>query len=122
MRIHLPAELSPAFPYDIAVKLVNQALLLEHRDELVGAKESVDRIMPARQCLHACEIPRQCAHDWLIVYLDITVLDGFINMSDDIRADRQFLSEVLREYAIRTASLSLDGITGRLCLVTSHTD
>ena len=57
MRIHLPAELSPAFPYDIAVKLVNQALLLEHRDELVGAKESVDRIMPARQCSMPARFP-----------------------------------------------------------------
>lgn len=95
MCIDLPAELAPTFPYDIAVELVDEALLLEHRDELIGAQESVNRVTPARQGLHACEFPRQRAHDWLVVDLDVAVLDGLVDVGDDIGANLQFLPEML---------------------------
>ncbi len=69
------------------VEAVDEAHLLEDRDEGPRREEADLWINPASQGLHAAELARQRADDRLIVDLDPMVLDGLVEMRDDMVAD-----------------------------------
>lgn len=71
----------------IGVELVDQAHLFQDGDEGRRCEEADLWVDPAGQGLHAAELTRQRADDRLIVNLDPVILDGLIEVADDIIAD-----------------------------------
>ena len=69
------------------VEAVDEAHLLEDRDEGPRREEADLRVYPASQGLHAAELARHRADDRLIIDLNPMLLDGLIEVRDDAIAD-----------------------------------
>ena len=70
-----------------SVEAVDEAHLLEDRDEGPRREEADLWVYPASQGLHAAELARYRADDRLVIDLDPMLLDGLIEVRDDAIAD-----------------------------------
>ena len=70
---------------DGLVELVDQAVFLQHRDELDGGEPAVDRVDPAGQHLAAAELLGIRPHDRLIEGHDPAVFHGVVDVVDDVQ-------------------------------------
>ena len=66
------------------VELVDEIVLFEDADEERRRQEAPVRVIPAREALHRAELPRDRAHDGLVVHPHPVLLDGLIEVLDDV--------------------------------------
>ena len=64
---------------------MDQAVLLQHRYELVGEELAVHRVHPAGQHLAAAHLLRIRPHHRLVVGHDPAVFDGVVDIVDDVQ-------------------------------------
>ena len=69
------------------IEAVDEAHLLEDRDERPRREKADLWVNPASQGLHAAELARYRADDRLVIDLDPMLLDGLVEMADDMVAD-----------------------------------
>ena len=66
------------------IELVDEIVLLKDADEERRRQEAPVRVIPAREALHRAELPRDRAHDGLVVHPHPVLLDGLIEVLDDV--------------------------------------
>ncbi len=88
--------------------------VFESRDEDAGRNEALLRIFPAGQCLQAAERAGKGTHDRLVVDLDISVLQRFVDMVDSVISELGQVPDFIGIFEDMDIEAVADAVAGKL--------
>lgn len=110
-----------AFPVVLAdmldhvhIELADLTAVFESRDEDAGRNEALLRIFPAGQCLQAAERAGKGTHDRLVVDLDISVLQCFVDMVDSVISELGQVPDFIGIFEDMDIEAVADAVAGKL--------
>ena len=93
---------------DRLIQLMDQAIFFQHGDKLVGSQQSVCRIDPSGQGLAATQLLAVRPYDRLVKRYDPTVLNGIVDVVDDVQALAKRLAHFFIVFGIDRLEAILD--------------
>ena len=114
MRVHPATHIAACTANNLQVKLMDEARLFKHRNELVGVDGATLWVFPAREGLLVTDLARRHVHDGLVVHLDVALLNGLVKVVEHVLAGGDLPLELLVVLAEVHVLAALDGVACQL--------
>ena len=99
---------------DAEVKLRREMRVLQHRDEHARRDDTIDGIMPARECLESADLTRHRTDLGLVIGHDVPAHNCLGKIADDVAAKVELLLHREVEHRPHEIIGVLDGVAGDL--------